>query len=85
MNPNLLAVANGASAGLILNPDPQFGVLLGVLKHCLSFTLYCASGFGKLQESIVTASPEVAVDRSTNNEHFVKIAVCGEQKDMVSL
>lgn len=27
VNPNLKAVANGASAGLILDPDPHFGVL----------------------------------------------------------
>lgn len=29
MNPNLQAAANGACAGLILNPDPPFGVLSG--------------------------------------------------------
>lgn len=87
MNPNLQAVANGASSRLILNPDPLLGVCVPDL--CFLFTMY-DSGFGKRQDNYVRRKAQcqrkAAADRNTDDKQLcVPSDFCLWQKDLVRL
>lgn len=74
VNPNLQAVANGASAGLILNPDPHSGVLLAqTLPTVYSVPrqwLRKTAGKGAILKALSIVAPMTS--------SFAQTAVCGE-------